>query len=206
MALICIGSFPGVERFVGLGQLTPEQLRSLWGTERPVTRAQMDLAARAWAAFTGDDPRAVQAVADGGTPELPFLARALRRHLRELPWTTDGLSLTERLSLRAIAEGAGTPGRAFGRLHRELEPLPYLGDLMWLPILRALAEAAEPAVTPFEGWRDPVRLTEFGHALLEGRADWVAANGIDRWLGGLHLAEPAARWRWDEGTGRPVAG
>ena len=130
--LICVGAFPGVgPRFVGLGRLTPGQLGGLWGTERPVTAAQVDLAARAWAAYTGDDPLAVHAVAEAGTPELPFLAPALRRHLEELPWTSDGLSLTERLSLRAVAEGAGTPGEAFRRLHDELEPLLFLGDLMW---------------------------------------------------------------------------
>ena len=90
--LICVGAFPGVgPRFVGLGRLTPGQLGGLWGTERPVTAAQVDLAARAWAAYTGDDPLAVHAVAEAGTPELPFLAPALRRHLEELPWTSDGL-------------------------------------------------------------------------------------------------------------------
>jgi hypothetical protein len=30
------------------------------------------------------------------TESLPFLAAALRRHLEEFPWTTDGLSRTER--------------------------------------------------------------------------------------------------------------
>jgi len=28
----------------------------------------------------------------------------------------------------------------------------------------------------------------------------VALNGIDRWVGGVHLHGEAARWRWDEGT------
>jgi hypothetical protein len=28
----------------------------------------------------------------------------------------------------------------------------------------------------------------------------VALNGIDRWIGGVHLSGEVARWRWDEGT------
>jgi hypothetical protein len=28
----------------------------------------------------------------------------------------------------------------------------------------------------------------------------VALNGIDRWIGGVHLHGEVARWRWDEGT------
>jgi hypothetical protein len=29
LTLVCIGDFPGVERFIGLGQLTPDQLATL---------------------------------------------------------------------------------------------------------------------------------------------------------------------------------
>jgi hypothetical protein len=36
--------------------------------------------------------------------------------------------------------------------------------------------------------------------VLRGEADQVALNGIDRWVGGVHLQGPEARWRWDEGT------
>jgi hypothetical protein len=36
--------------------------------------------------------------------------------------------------------------------------------------------------------------------VLRGEADHVALNGIDRWVGGVHLHGRAARWRWDEGT------
>jgi hypothetical protein len=28
----------------------------------------------------------------------------------------------------------------------------------------------------------------------------VALNGIDRWVGGVHLQGRDAPWRWDEGT------
>jgi hypothetical protein len=28
----------------------------------------------------------------------------------------------------------------------------------------------------------------------------VRLNGLDRWIGGVHLVGREARWRWDEGT------
>ena len=43
-----------------------------------------------------------------------------------------------------------------------------------------------------------VRITETGLAVIEGRADWIELNGIDRWLGGVHLKGSEAAWRWDE--------
>ena len=45
----------------------------------------------------------------------------------------------------------------------------------------------------------PVRLTEAGKRVLAAEADFVQANGIDRWIGGVRLAGDEARWRWDEG-------
>jgi hypothetical protein len=39
-----------------------------------------------------------------------------------------------------------------------------------------------------------------GLRVLRAEADHVALNGVDRWIGGVHLAGADSRWRWDEGT------
>jgi hypothetical protein len=202
LQLIAVGSFPGIERFVGLGQLAPDQLAALWGSEEPVTQAQIALGVRAWAAFRAPDPSALHDLIQTGTPDLPLLAPALLRHLQELPWTLDGLALTERLTLRAVAEGAETPGQCFRELYERLEPQPFLGDIMYWPIVARLARAPQPALTDFKTFRDPIEFTPFGQDLLAGEADWIAANGIDRWVGGVHLT-PERAWRWDPAHGRP---
>ena len=37
-----------------------------------------------------------------------------------------------------------------------------------------------------------------GRDVIEGREDAVALNGIDRWLGGVHLVgQNRSPWRWD---------
>lgn len=203
LSMIAIDRFPGIDRFVGLGQLEPDQLKTLWGSERPVTPAQIALGQRAWRAFRAPEPLELFDLAAAGTPELPFLAPALMRHLQELPWTTDGLSLTERLTLRAIAEGAATPGQCFRDLYGRLEPQPFLGDIMYWPIVIALARAKMAAVTEPEDWQSPIALTTFGKDLLAGKADWVETNGIDRWVGGVHVT-PANLWRWDPSDLQPM--
>jgi hypothetical protein len=45
-----------------------------------------------------------------------------------------------------------------------------------------------------------LRLTGAGRQVLGGGADQLALNGIDRWVGGVHLRGREARWRFDEGT------
>jgi hypothetical protein len=45
-----------------------------------------------------------------------------------------------------------------------------------------------------------VRLTDAGRRVLDGDADQVELNGIDRWIGGVHLSGRAVRWRWNDAT------
>ena len=41
-------------------------------------------------------------------------------------------------------------------------------------------------------------ITEHGKAALNGDEDFVIRNGIDLWLGGVHLNGKEAAWRWEE--------
>ena len=96
VSLVCIGSFPGRPNFKGLGELTPVELGSLLGTRSPVTDEQYALAGRAWQAFREATPEALDTLRGEDTSALPYLATALTRFLQEYPWTSDGLSRTER--------------------------------------------------------------------------------------------------------------
>jgi hypothetical protein len=40
-------------------------------------------------------------------------------------------------------------------------------------------------------------ITAEGESVLRNEADFVEMNGVDRWLGGIHLSA-ANIWRWDE--------
>jgi hypothetical protein len=164
----------------------------------------MDLAAAAWASLRAGDPGGLGPVAASRSPQLRFLGEAFDRLSREYPSTRDGLSLTERRLLAAAAAEAGaTAAAAFTRMG-EREPRPFLGDGFGFRILDRLAAARVPLVEA-----DPpggvaagtrLRVTGAGRRVLAGEADHVDLNGIDRWVGGVHLHGQAARWRWDEGT------
>ncbi|MDP9345243.1 MAG: hypothetical protein M3P44_05910 [Actinomycetota bacterium] len=41
--------------------------------------------------------------------------------------------------------------------------------------------------------------------MLDGDADHAAINGVDRWVGGVHLRGHDVPWRWDEGREAVVA-
>jgi hypothetical protein len=202
---------PGVERFVGLGQLAPVQLASLFERRRVVPAAAYALASRAWRALRQPDPTGLAELARSPGPELPYLARALTRLLQELPWVSDGLGLTERLALRGLAAGAQGAGALFAAA-QEQERAPWMGDLMFFHVLREMEEREPPLLTAGGSWPafeensapPVVALSGEGRAIVEGRADCVRDFGIDRWVGGVRLEGQGPCWRWDPATRGPV--
>lgn len=210
LELISINHFPGAKRFLGLGQLPPEAIRMLWPQRRPIGSVELTAGWRAWEALRRDDPSDLAVIAHSDINGLPDLPRALQRHLQELPWTGDGLSLTQRLLLRQIEPGPQTVGQMFTRLTQEDEPLPWLGDVMFLAILRSMADARHPVFrildrapeVPWQKWR--LEITPEGRDVLGGKADWLSFGPPERWVGGISIRPDTAAWRWDEVLCRPV--
>lgn len=215
LSLICIGEFPGKENFRGLGELNAEQMASLFPARQQVTSAQLKLAERAWAAYCSADPTDVENVVKSDTSLLPFLRQALKAHLRRFPSTKNGLGSIENRGLELIRGGRIIWIDLFQRFG-EVEPDYGLGDAQfWLalqrmsrgrqPLLRiANGNTGGPELTPDIVHNAEFELTQPGESVLRGEADFVELNGIDLWLGGVHLS-PNNLWRWDESAGTIVS-
>lgn len=193
-SLICIDSF---------GSLRPEQLATLLDVRVPISEGQIAMGETAWDAFCAPEPLRLQQWLHADTAaELPLLRGALVRHLQDYPAFRDGLARSERQILTAVDEGALSPVSAFHATQR-MEERIYMGDATFWSIMCRLATAREPllTITSSDG---PSRemlpdaqleLTRTGREVLRGRADHVSINGIDRWMGGVHLTD--GRWRWN---------
>jgi hypothetical protein len=207
LELVGPNDFPGATRFVGIGQLPSEALRLLWERREPIRAEQLEVGRRLWKEFRSADPRALAAHARDGVPQLPALAGALHRHLQELPSVHEGLGLTHRLLLEALADGATQRvGRLVGLVMHDREPLPGLGDLGYDLALRDLAALSEPLVQRSGGnarsaWHlDEVAITDAGFAVLDGKRDALDLAWPERWVGGIRIAPDQRNWRWDERT------
>ena len=201
LELISVNHFPGSRRFIGLGQLPAEAMRLLWRRREPVGPSGLALAANAWAALTSDDPRALVALTRTDTQALPHLALALRRHLRELPSATNGLGLTQHLTVQMLGEKSMTIGESFQTLHAEREPLPFLGDTTFLQIVNDMGGGTSPLYTRVAGdrpFRDRLSITDTGRDVLRGAIDWLSLSPPSRWVGGVRIEPGGPNWRWDE--------
>jgi hypothetical protein len=190
-----------------LGRQTPEALTRLFAARRRVTVSELKLGGYLWELWCAPDPRPLEALATilddpARRPEgvsLPHLPAAIRRHLANLPGTRDGLSMTERLALRAVADGAETAAAIFASVCLQ-EPAAWLGDMMFYPVLRDLSH---PPFALLEQADDRYRLTPIGGAVVMGQMDALQFGSQPRWIGGCVLDVPP-QFRWDQQEERVV--
>jgi len=211
LSLVNIGEFPGRPNFRGLGELSAEELSSLFPTRASVTSAQLRLAEKAWAAFCSPDPTSIENVIKQDNSALPFLGDALVAHLRRFPTTRNGLGEVENKSLELISNGHERFSDLFPAFN-SVKSIYGFGDAqLWLAVAE-LANARMPVVINenSEGQsrltnhivsRTAFKLTDVGTTVLRGEADYAKLNEIDRWLGGVHL-HGTQLWRWDENIER----
>jgi hypothetical protein len=209
LSLICAGQYPGEDHFVGFGQLTAKQLESLEGTRVEVSEAQYRTAQAAWKAFTSPDPTDIERFIDTDTSALPFVAASLRRHLEQFPSVENGLSRTERQALSVLrAHGTVSGPRLFGAMYRMEEQI-FMGDASFYGLMKDLSHVRHPLVHISDATADDlgdVTITEAGRNVIDNNADHIDLNGIDRWVGGVHLKGDRAAWRWDRASRRLVGG
>ncbi len=212
LSLICIDRFHGVDDFRGLGQLSPRQLASLFASRREVTDEQLKLAVAAWQAYCSPTPLDLQRFNDNETSALPFLKNSLRAHLARFPSTLNGLGRVEQQALKLIDAGH----REFKGLFREFgaqQPIYGLGDFQFWNELQRMTRAPKPLLlmsnVEAEGalasgafLKAVFELTPEGALVLEGKEDFVELNGVDLWLGGVHLKGKENLWRWNDGSER----
>ncbi len=147
-----------------------------------------------------EDPTELNRFVGDPQRDLPFLAEGFRLHASRFPSTRNGLGEAEKRALEGIAAGATEFTSLFARFDPE-PPLLGFGDGEFLRHLRRLATCAVPMITISEAQGSPPKpryaLTAAGQDVLDGKADFIALNNADLWLGGAHLTREKL-WRWDD--------
>ena len=205
-----------VEGFID--ELNEMQALALTGQAVEITAEALELARVAWDAYRQSTPEAWADLALYDTSALPFLGKAIKRALEELPAVGSGLSRSQRQILELLKRQNLTP-RDLHRAHFGLEPTSHLEDWVFYAILDGMADGAYPLV---EGkpdvafnpnmtlidWRryiqPEMKLTSHGQAVCRCEADDRKHNGTDHWWGGTHLTD-GRLWRWDPRSGQLVA-
>lgn len=177
--------------------LTPSHHRAdpgeAFARRRRLTAEEISAGGRAWQCYSSDDPHRIEAEIRNGSP----FAAALLSHLERYPSTENGLGAIERTILELVGQGQTRFHALFHAFWAVAPQFGYGDAQLWNEMVR-LADAERPLLR-IEGVPPDasISLTEDSAQVLEGQGDFVAWNGIDLWLGGVHLAGREARWRWN---------
>lgn len=141
---------------------------------------------------------------------LPYVHAAIRRMLQEYPSPVNGLSRSEQQILDVLLQGPRTMGETYQQSHAPKEEWIWLGDTTFVSYVERMADTDVPLIE-FDGaagdtgpdaerdrwdmsrgaafWSQKIRLTKTGEVVAKGEANAVDLNGIDRWIGGVHLQQ-----------------
>lgn len=205
--LLCIGTFPGIDPFLGLGQLSVKQLETLVGTWKPIGHEELEIGKKAWEAYASPNPNRIVEFLQEDTSALPFVQEAFEFHLSRFPSLYNGLGKVEQTTL-ALLYNSPAPAYAWELFHQAgiQEHWYGMGDLQYWGILKKMCQGTYPLIQMGDSCNDDISkfhnscfsLTDIGRRIFTGEGDWIAMNGIDQWLGGFHLQDYTIPWRWDE--------
>ena len=162
--LLCIDAFPGIEPYHGLGQLSPEQLASMYDERKPLRIDQFLFAEHVDRAFALKDQVAFTELSGLTEAPLPWVPAAVRRWVQEQPDQFTGLGRLEKHALEAIRSGCRTLSEIFSTVSARETPPQFWGDITLWEKINALADR-EPPMVMIEGPMD--RLPQW-----EGIADF----------------------------------
>jgi Domain of unknown function (DUF1835) len=174
-----------------LGPMPSERLASMFPSRRPISQQQIALAAAAWKAFRSPDPTEIEKLLMAGTAALPHLEAALGRHLEQFPSVRKGLSRTEKQILELASDGIHDPNQLFAA-SQKCEEAIFMGDATFFRYVGMLQSGRHPLLD------ENCFVTRAGADVFAGVKDAIRLNGINRWLGGVHLDGDEAEWRWNE--------
>lgn len=144
--LVCVAAFPGIMPYHGLGQLSPQQLASVYDRRCPVTGEQFLFADEVDRVFALQDHAMFAKLSRRSDAPLPWVPAAVARWLEEQPDTVTGLGRLEQLALDALHSGCTTPNDIFAHVAAHDTPPQYWGDITLWAKINGLAARNPPLV------------------------------------------------------------
>ena len=180
---------------IAIGFTSPEHIREFHPGPRQLNSEEVEELRRAWRVFTSHDPNDLATYVAGTSP-MPSLLDAMSQLVDRYPDRRSGLNIWEEALLYYATEKAPRAVRAVGATMAYVgsERLDYVSDDYLFPRLMALgrSDLASPLIKITGSSQimrvSKVTLTRFGQRVLAGEANHVEVNGIDDWVGGVHLS------------------
>ena len=175
---------------LSLGELSPEDIRGYKPAPHQLSPEEAEELRRLWQVYTSDDPAALARYATGSSA-MPIAHRAVRELLYRYPDVRSGLGIWDECLLRHTLDKGPGAARVIGYTLGSMS-LDWQGDMHLFHRLVAMASVRSPLISLTGSHKTmrgcEVKPTSFGQEVLAGNANTVHENGIDDWIGGVHLS------------------
>lgn len=187
---------------IGLGILHPEQLKQLEPDSFKLNDSQISAYLATWDAVTAATPDKFMQLMQSEIPSAPLLFQSLRNLVYRYPDVETGLSRIDAIMLQMVQQHGPMAVRVVGyTLGQDMSlsgedaifELDTVGDVYLFERLKKMADPKlnQPLLTmnvlDKSMQETVVDLTPFGLEILAGEQNVIDTNGIDDWVGGVHL-------------------
>lgn len=162
----------------------------------------------AWHAICSPDPKAATRCRKNTPPKLYLVFKHIGHLLRHYPSLRTGLNDFEYRLLQICAKcGPRAVAICVEYVVYDHDEFDQQGgqQILYPTLLKLASDELKHPLLKLEGDTKElrtftVRLTDAGKAVLLGDANHVELNGIDEWIGGVHLKSPGPIWFYDPDT------
>ena len=184
LSLICTNTY--------LGECSPNEITQLLGYEETITKEHLQLAQKAWFAFTSPNPLAWFKLLDDDLHLFPFLKESIIRLLEEYPNKRNGLSRSAHQALFSISKGIKDPNEIYKQC-QVYEKKKFMGDIIFWKILDNFI-SNRLVYSQKNG--QILEITTLGKKILKGEINYLHIQPIERWIGGTKLTNDNV-WCWN---------
>jgi len=184
LSLICSNNY--------LGECSQSEITNFLGYEENITKAHLNLARKAWLAFTKPNPIDWFKLLEEETYLLPFLKNTIIRMLEEYPSRRNGLSRSEHQALFTISKGIENPNKIFQNC-QNYENKKFMGDVIFWKILD---DFIEKRFIHSQKNGQILKITKLGQQVLKGEIHYLHIKPIEKWIGGTKLTNDNV-WCWN---------
>lgn len=183
---------------LGVGELNPNQIKQ-HSEPRKLNDLEIKQCLTIWSAITNENPDDYMSLYNSEEIFLPELMRSLKALYFRYPKLSNGLSHWDETILKNTREHGPRAARVIGYTITEgwddATPPGFdtVGDVYLFHRLKNLAHEslAEPLLKlnslELTLRETEVEITKFGSEVLQGKHNVVNINGINDWVGGIHL-------------------
>ena len=178
---------------------------------RAIDRAELEYLGLVWKAVTSPQPMALLGLLAGGPSPLPVLTAALPRLLWRYPDLRSGVNRYEaRLLIDTPVCGPHATAVIGSSLRHALHEQDAVEEhWLWWRVHRLSDKALHRPAISLTGKQTTIsgtgmHLTATGEQVVRGELNLVTVNGIDEWVGGVHLDSRTGQvWFYEDGNLAP---